>query len=88
MIVCVTDIEAGVRLPEQKLRDLFGLTAAETRLALALFEGETLADVARSLGISRYTAQNHLARVFEKTGTNRQAVLIKLMMGVVGLELA
>lgn len=88
VIVCVTDIEAGVRLPEQKLRDLFGLTAAETRLALALFEGETLADVARSLGISRYTAQNHLARVFEKTGTNRQAVLIKLMMGVVGLELA
>jgi DNA-binding CsgD family transcriptional regulator/PAS domain-containing protein len=86
-IVCITDLEAGVRLPEQRLRDLFGLTAAEGRLALALFEGETVREAAQTLHISRFTAQNHLARVFEKTGTNRQAVLIKLMMQVVGLDL-
>jgi len=88
VIVCVTDTEAGVRLPEQKLRDIFGLTPAEARLALALFEGANLGEAAEGLRISRFTAQNHLARIFEKTGTNRQAVLIKLMMQAVGLQLA
>ncbi|MBS0363761.1 MAG: helix-turn-helix transcriptional regulator [Proteobacteria bacterium] len=87
VIVCVTDVEAGVRLPEQRLRDLFALTPAEARLALALFEGMTLNEAAESLSISRFTAQNQLARIFEKTGVNRQAVLIKLMMRAVGLDL-
>ena len=87
VIVCVTDTEAGVRLPEQKLRDIFGLTPAEARLALALFEGANLSEAAETLSISRFTAQNHLARVFEKTGANRQATLIKLMMQAVGLDI-
>jgi DNA-binding CsgD family transcriptional regulator/PAS domain-containing protein len=87
VIVCVTDTEAGVKLPEQRLRDLFGLTPAEARLALALFEGATLNEAAQGLKISRFTAQNHLARIFEKTGANRQAILIKLMMRAVGLDL-
>ncbi|MBS0332465.1 MAG: helix-turn-helix transcriptional regulator [Proteobacteria bacterium] len=87
VIVCVTDPEAGARLPEQRLQELFGLTRAEARLALALFEGATLTEAAKSLAISRFTAQNQLARIFEKTGANRQATLIKLMMRAVGLEL-
>jgi DNA-binding CsgD family transcriptional regulator len=69
------------------LRELFGLTPAESRLALALFEGASLAEAAEGLTISRFTAQNHLARIFEKTGANRQATLIKLMMRAVGLDL-
>jgi DNA-binding CsgD family transcriptional regulator/PAS domain-containing protein len=87
VIVCVTDTEAGVSLPEHKLREVFGLTPAEARLALALFEGASLTEAATALQISRFTAQNQLARVFEKTGANRQATLVKLMMRVVGLAL-
>jgi DNA-binding CsgD family transcriptional regulator/PAS domain-containing protein len=87
VIVCVTDTETGLRLPEQQLRDIFGLTRAEARLALALFEGLSLSEAAEALIISRFTAQNHLARIFEKTGVNRQATLIKLMMRAVGLNL-
>lgn len=87
VMVCVTDTVAEVRLPVQRLRDLFGLTLAEARTALAIFEGATLKEAAESLGVSRFTVQNHLARVFEKTGTNRQSVLVRLMMRVVGLNL-
>jgi DNA-binding CsgD family transcriptional regulator len=87
VIVCVTDTEAEVRLPAQRLRDLFGLTFAEARTALAIFEGATLKEAAENLGVSRFTVQNHLARVFEKTGTNRQSALVRLMMRVVGLNL-
>ena len=87
IMVCVTDLEVGVRVPEQKLRELFGLTPAETKLALAIFDGQTPAEAAETLGISHNTARNQLARVFEKTGVNRQASLVRLITRSVGVEL-
>jgi DNA-binding CsgD family transcriptional regulator/PAS domain-containing protein len=87
VVVCVTDLEAGVSLPEQKLRELFGLTPAETRVMLALFEGYTPQEAAEALGSSFHTVRVHLSRIFEKTGVHRQADLVRLMMRTVGLNL-
>ena len=87
VLVCVTDLEARVSLPEQRLRGLFGLTPAETRVALALFEGATPREAAAVLGISANTAKVHLTHVFEKTGVNRQSELVALMMRAVGVHL-
>jgi DNA-binding CsgD family transcriptional regulator/PAS domain-containing protein len=56
----------------------FGLTAAEQRLLGLLLSGATLADAAQALGITLATAKTHLARLFGKTGTSRQADLLAL----------
>ena len=88
VIVCVSDLEAGVRLPADRLRALFALTPAETRLAMAMFEGASLADAAETFGVSLNTVRNQLARLFEKTGTTRQSELMSLMMRTVGFDLA
>ena len=85
MVVCITDLEAGVNLPEQRLRDLFGLSPAETRVALALFEGLDPRHAAERLGVSFYTVRGHLVRIFDKTGTHGQADLARLMMRTIGL---
>jgi DNA-binding CsgD family transcriptional regulator len=87
VLVCVTDLEAGVSLPEHTLRDLFGLTRAETRLALALFEGLTPGEAAARFGVSPYTTRVHLRHVFEKTGTSRQSELARLMMRAAGVDI-
>ena len=86
ILVCVTDLEANVALPEQKLRDLFGLTRAEARLALAIFEGLSTSEAALSFGVSPNTARVQLGHIFDKTGTNRQSELVRLMMRAVGVE--
>jgi DNA-binding CsgD family transcriptional regulator len=80
VLVCVTDLEAGVSLPAQQLGDLFGLTPAECRVALAMFEGATLREAAAQFGVSVHTVHAQVARIFEKTGTTRQAELIGLMV--------
>jgi DNA-binding CsgD family transcriptional regulator len=80
VLVCVADLEAGLSLPERQLRDLFGLTPAETRLALALLEGADLREAARSFAVSFATVRNQLSSIFAKTDVNRQAELIQLMM--------
>lgn len=83
VLVCVTDLEAGVSLPVQKLSNLFGLTPAEGRVAHALFEGATPRETAARFGVSPHTIHVQIARLFEKTGTNRQAELIGLMFRTV-----
>lgn len=80
VLVNVTDLEIDVPAPAVELKDLFGLTPAEVRLAAAVFEGQTLAEAAEAFGLSVNTIRYQLARIFDKTGVSRQAELVKLMM--------
>ena len=45
-----------------------------------LVQGMTVAEVADTLGISLATARTHLARLLDKTGSSRQADLVRLAM--------
>ncbi len=67
------------------LKRYYDLTPAEARLAKLIAEGERLDGIAERLGISVHTARTHLKRVFEKTGVERQAELVQLMFGCLGL---
>ncbi|MCB9945299.1 MAG: helix-turn-helix transcriptional regulator [Geminicoccaceae bacterium] len=40
--------------------------------------GDDIGQAAENLGIARTTAKTHLARMFDKTGTNRQSALVAL----------
>ena len=60
---------------------LYGLTPSELRVLLAVFESGGVSDIADALGISEATAKTHLRRLFDKTGTRRQADLVKLVAG-------
>lgn len=64
------------------LKQLYGITPAEARLAAALCCGETLLDAARRCKISEATARTQLRGVFEKTGTHRQADLVRLLLSI------
>jgi DNA-binding CsgD family transcriptional regulator len=58
------------------LRDWFGLTPAEARLAAALAEGASLEDFAVTRGISLNAVRFLLKGVFAKTETHRQPELV------------
>ncbi len=77
--VCVTDLNARMQLPRGPLRNVFGLTDAEIRVAQALFEGASLQEAAARYGISHNTVRVQLAGIFDKTNTNRQVDLIALL---------
>lgn len=67
------------------LKRFYDLTPAEARLAKLIAEGERLDSIAVRLSISVHTARTHLKRVFEKTGVERQAELVQLMFGCLGM---
>ena len=65
-----------------QLMQLFGLTAAEARLARALAAGDTLEFYAAESDLKLPTVKSQLRAVFEKTGTDRQAALVRLIAGI------
>ena len=67
-----------------RLRDLFGLSPAEPRVALALFEGLDTREAAEQLGVSFHTVRGYLTRIFAKTQTSSQVDLARLMMRSIG----
>lgn len=77
-ILLASDPERQRQAAKQRLlQQQFGLTAAETDLALAILAGETIQQYAQRLGRSHDTARTHLKAVFLKTGTRRQAELVR-----------
>jgi DNA-binding CsgD family transcriptional regulator/PAS domain-containing protein len=78
--VFVQDPTLAPSLPGEAFAKLYGLTGGELRVALALAPGLGVKEAADLLGIRETTAKSHLQRIFEKTGTSRQAELIQLLM--------
>jgi DNA-binding CsgD family transcriptional regulator len=81
VLLFVTPAEPGASVQARATMAQFGLSAAESRLVSALLAGHTLEGYARETGLSRNTARNQLAVVFEKTGTHRQLELVALIAG-------
>lgn len=79
-IVYINDPESSQTAPCAEIAKLYGLTAAEARVAEALLGHERLADVAVKLGVSLATVRTLLQRAFDKTDTHRQAELVRLML--------
>lgn len=57
----------------------FRLTPSELRVMLSIVELGGVPDVAAALGVAETTVRTHVRRLFEKTGTARQADFVKLV---------
>jgi DNA-binding CsgD family transcriptional regulator len=67
--------------PLETITATFKLTGAEMRVLMMIVQLGGVPDVAPVLGISEPTVKTHLQHIFEKTGTRRQADLVKLVAG-------
>jgi DNA-binding CsgD family transcriptional regulator len=67
--------------PPEVMARTYRLTPTELRILLAIVEVGGVPEVAEAIGISTETVKTHLGRVYAKTGTRRQADLVKLVAG-------
>ncbi len=80
ILVRIVDPLADRGMCVDLVRRLYGLTAAEARLARFLCRGMTLSEAAAEAGIATSTARNQLKSIFEKTETSRQSDLLRLLL--------
>jgi DNA-binding CsgD family transcriptional regulator len=79
-VLFITDPEEAAVVCRERLRQDFGLTPAEAGFTREVLKADGLQAAADRLGISLTTARTHLAHVFDKTGTRRQAELVRLVL--------
>lgn len=82
-LVSITDTDASPPVEAEVLCQLWSLTVAEARVAAALVEGLTLAEIAQRDGVSQATVRCQTKAIFQKTGTRRQSQLVRLVMSLV-----
>jgi DNA-binding CsgD family transcriptional regulator len=85
VLVMILDSAQPVETAETELKQLYGFTATEARLANHLMEGLSLEDCCAAMGIRRTTARMHLRNIFAKTGVRRQGELVSLLLKSIGL---
>ena len=76
VIVIAVPLEQHQMVAPAVIRDMFGLSLGEARLASLIGGGVALQQAADRLGITQGTARVVLKRVFSKLGINRQAELV------------
>ena len=61
------------------LREVYGLTPAQARVARSLFAGRSVEETAGALDLSLNTVRTHLKQIFTKCEVNSQAELMHLL---------
>jgi DNA-binding CsgD family transcriptional regulator len=74
----MVDCQRGIADRINVFADLFGLTSAEARVVSQLVSGRGLTKAASHLNIARSTARYHLTNILGKTGSHRQAELVRV----------
>jgi DNA-binding CsgD family transcriptional regulator/PAS domain-containing protein len=79
-MIVIVDPELENRPHTALLRRLYGLTRSEAEIAVMVMQGQGLKPIADALSLSVTTVKTHLQHIFEKTGTHRQAELVRLLL--------
>ncbi|HCA57308.1 MAG TPA: hypothetical protein DEP46_04900, partial [Blastocatellia bacterium] len=70
----------------EDLMVIYGMTKREAELSILLADGLSVNDLSDRLQLSRHTVRTHLKRALQKAGTNRQANLVKFVLGLSGIR--
>ncbi len=78
-VLTFVDPYAARPLDASLVAQAFDLTPAESRVGIQLAQGQTIEKIATNNGVSMATVRTQLKSLFAKTGTNRQADLVRLI---------
>jgi DNA-binding CsgD family transcriptional regulator len=78
----------SMSMDEHHVARQYGLTPAELKLLPALIDGKRLVEYADGAGITLNTAKTHLKQLFAKTGSQRQADVVRMFVADAVLRLA
>jgi DNA-binding CsgD family transcriptional regulator len=79
-VLFLSDPDRQTEAAEELLARCYGLSPAEAKLAAALAAGQSVQEHMEERGVSHNTVKTQLKRILAKTGTRRQAELVKLLL--------
>lgn len=79
-VLLIVDPEDRHHIDPAVLCQLYQLTVAESKVAIALLEDDKPDSLAAKLGVQPSTIRTHMARVYEKMGVNSRVGLVKMLV--------
>lgn len=79
-VIVVIDPDRDPLPPVPLLRRMYRLTQTEAEIASRIARGADVRHIAEELSVSIPTVRTHLQHLYDKTGTHRQAELIRLLL--------
>lgn len=79
-MLLVFDPDKRIKVRPELISQLYGLTSAESRLAIILLQGKTLDEASSTLCRAKETVRKQLQSIFDKTNTSRQSELLRLLL--------
>lgn len=76
-LIIFSDPDSQPEVLDRTLAQMLGLSPAEGRLMSALVAGQSITEYAESVGISKNTAKTQMRQIFNKTGYNRYADIVR-----------
>ena len=74
------DYQRTLPISTDLLSQVYGLTPMEAQVAAAVGNGMDISEIAKSNNTTNHTVRSQLKAVFHKTGTRRQAELVRLLV--------
>ena len=85
-LVLVVDLATRPRVDPDLAAAVLGLTPTESRVAVAVATGQTVAGTADALGCAESTVKTHLKRVYRKLGIRKQTELVRRVLSLDALR--
>ena len=85
-LVLVVDPADRPRVDPDLVAAVLGLTPTESRVAVAVATGQTVAGTADALGCAESTVKTHLKRVYRKLGIHKQTELVRMVLSLEALR--
>lgn len=82
VLVLVVEPDTLARLDAELVASALGLTATESKVAVALAMGKSVSDIANEKGQKVSTARFHVKRIHSKLGLTRQMDLVRLVLAL------
>ncbi len=79
--VFVSDPERFSAPSDEWIKDLYGLTRVESEIALLICQGHSPDEIATRICVSVHTVRAYLKQIFLKMGVNRQAAMVRRLVG-------
>lgn len=85
-LVLLVDPATRPRVDPDLAAAVLGLTRAESLVAVAMAEGQTVAGLAHAQGCAESTVRTHLKRIYRKLGIRKQTELVRRLLSLEGLR--
>lgn len=81
-MVFITDAEQPLKVSAQLLKNTYGLTEAEIKLAQQCLVNDTMPALTTALNVSENTIKTQFASMYQKCGIHHRAELMKMLMAL------